>query len=186
MGRTWPSAFCSSVTPQRRSTSPQVTPRDSHSLRRAGKVRLTSSSRSARMSRKVDETKTRTTRGAAEGLFIPGSLTSQRDCEVQPTDSPEAARSRCSQIRCDFFRPNDERSSELGYPVGRGPVKRVDWASAWPGERSPTRSPRPYKWHNRGVVSDRDQAAAPDRISQFAGALVVWPEKVAPNLRTSR
>ena len=58
-GSTLPSAFCSSVMPQRRSTSPQVTPRDSHSLRSSGKTCLTSSSRSACMSRNVDETKTR-------------------------------------------------------------------------------------------------------------------------------
>src|SRR6185369_3537638 len=62
MGSTLPSAFCSSVTPHRKSTSPQVTPRSSHSLRSWGKVRLINSSRSACMSRKVEDTKTRTTR----------------------------------------------------------------------------------------------------------------------------
>src|SRR5207247_8854502 len=50
---------CSSVIPQRRSTSPQVTLRSSHNLRSRGKTPLTSSSRSACMSWKVDETKTR-------------------------------------------------------------------------------------------------------------------------------
>jgi len=62
IGRTWPSAFCSSEKPHRRSISPHVTSRSSHSRRSCGKILRTNSSRSACMSRKVEETKTRMTR----------------------------------------------------------------------------------------------------------------------------
>ena len=64
-GSTAPSAFCSSVTPQRRSISANVAPRDSHSRRMIGKTRLTSSSRSSCISRNVEDTKTRIDRPAS-------------------------------------------------------------------------------------------------------------------------
>ena len=74
IGRTASSAFCSSVTPHRRSTSPHTTPRSSQRWRISGKTRLTSSSRSPCMSRKVEEMKTRRTRGATATGQLAGEL----------------------------------------------------------------------------------------------------------------
>src|SRR3954454_19432589 len=70
IGKTAPSAFCSSVTPHRRSTSDQATPRVSHSRRSCGKIRLTSSSRSCCMSQNVDDTNTRIERNDEESAGI--------------------------------------------------------------------------------------------------------------------
>jgi len=58
-GSTWPSLACSSVIPQRRSTSVKVTKRLAHVRRSSGKTSLTNRSRSRIMSRKVEEMKTR-------------------------------------------------------------------------------------------------------------------------------
>jgi hypothetical protein len=65
------SALCSSVMPQRRSTSPQVTPLSSQSFLNWGKILLTSSSRSACMSLKVEETKTLILRSFTSISFPP-------------------------------------------------------------------------------------------------------------------
>lgn len=59
MGSTSRRWACSSVMPQRRSTSVKVTPRSSQSRRRRGKTSFINTSRSLCMSRNVDETKRR-------------------------------------------------------------------------------------------------------------------------------
>src|SRR2546423_10897643 len=95
IGSTLPSAFCSSVTPQRRSTSPQVTPRWAHNRRNSGKVRLISSSRSAYMSWKVEETKTRTARcPAADEVFM--SNPAEKEVLVQSTSESQQPLKLCS------------------------------------------------------------------------------------------